>query len=83
MIQDIAGNLYGTTLCDGKYNEGSVFELSNTQDGWVYQSLHDFTGGPDGGYPYSNVTIDMDGTLYGTTSRGGTSLGGTVWMITP
>ena len=49
LTMDGAGNLYGTTYCDGIYNNGSVFKLSNTQNGWVYTSLHDFTGGTDGG----------------------------------
>ena len=58
-------------------------------NGWVYTSLHDFTGGTDGGSPLSNVTIDTDGTLYGTTLSGGdpkcnNGYGcGVVWMIKP
>jgi uncharacterized repeat protein (TIGR03803 family) len=82
---DGAGNLYGTTFADGIYGSGNVFKLSNTQDGWVYTSLYDFTGGTDGERPHSNVTIDSDGTLYGTTvSAGDPNCGcGTVWMIKP
>ena len=68
---DGAGNLYGTVVNGGIYGEGNVFRLSRTENGWVYTSLHDFTGGPDGRGPYSNVTIDSDGTLYGTTLGGG------------
>ena len=67
LTMDGAGNLYGTTYCGGIYNDGNVFKLSNTENGWVYTSLHDFTGGTDGGYPIGNVSIDTDGTLYGTT----------------
>ncbi len=67
---DGAGNLYGTTAGGGIYYQGSVFKLSNTENGWVYSSLHDFTGGTDGREPISNVSIDTDGTLYGTTSGG-------------
>ncbi len=78
-----AGNLYGTTYCAGIYNNGSVFKLSNTETGWVYTSLHDFTGGSDGGSPYSAVTFDTDGALYGTASGGGTFGQGVVWMIKP
>ena len=86
---DNSGNLYGTTACDGASSFGSIFELTNTQNGWEYVSLHDFTGGADGAYPISNVTIDTDGTLYGTAQAGGNltcnaSVGcGTVWMIKP
>jgi len=89
LSMDAAGNLYGTTYGDGASGYGNVFELSNTQNGWVYKSLHDFTGGTDGGTPISNVTIDTDGTFYGTTSLGGdmncnSGQGcGVVWMIKP
>jgi uncharacterized repeat protein (TIGR03803 family) len=89
LAMDAAGNLYGTTVCDGIYNAGNVFKLSNTQNGWEYTSLYDFTGGSDGAYPLSNVSIDTDGTLYGTTQEGGNMNGcngygcGVVWMIKP
>ena len=89
LTMDNSGNLYGTTLCDGANSFGSVFELTNMQNGWEYISLHDFTGNSDGAYPFSNVTIDTDGTLYGTAQNGGNltcnaSVGcGTVWMIKP
>ena len=89
LSMDAAGNLYGTTEGGGIYNSGNVFKLSNTQDGWVYTSLHDFTGGADGATPVSNVAIDADGTLYGTTFWGGDLncngyIGcGIVWMIKP
>ena len=84
---DAAGNVYGTALCDGAYQAGHVFKLTNTQNGWVYSSLYDFTGAADGAAPVSTVTIDTDGTLYGTTSGGGSNncAGGcgVVWKITP
>jgi len=83
LSMDGAGNLYGTTVTGGVYGRGNVFKLSNTANGWVYTSLHDFTGDTDGWSPYSNVTIDIDGTLYGTTAGGGDKGRGTVWMIKP
>jgi uncharacterized repeat protein (TIGR03803 family) len=86
---DNSGSLYGTTKCDGANKLGNVFKLTKTQNGWEYTSLHDFSG-TDGAYPISNVTIDTDGTLYGTASVGGNSSCypegdgcGTVWMIRP
>ena len=82
------GVLYGTTYNDGAHLYGNVFKLANTPNGWVYTSLYDFTHGSDGGDPKSQVTIDADGTLYGTTSEGGNDgcggIGcGVVWMIKP
>ncbi len=91
LTMDGAGNLYGTTNCDGANGFGNIFKLTKTQNGWVYSSLHDFTGGDDGKFPVSNVTIDADGTLYGTAWQGGSFAGGclmtngcgVVWMIKP
>jgi len=62
---------------------GSVFKLTNSQNGWVYTSLHDFTGGSDGSFPIGNVTFAADGSLYGTADVGGAHNAGLVWMITP
>jgi len=73
LFMDAAGNLYGTTLTDGLYGYGSVFELTPGDGGWSYTSLHDFTGGDDGAKPEGNVIRDASGNLYGTTLNGGTS----------
>ena len=73
LSMDNPGNLYGTTLCDGANNLGNVFKLTNTQNGWQYTSLHDFTGGSDGAEPGSNVTFDTNSNLYGTAGTGGNS----------
>jgi uncharacterized repeat protein (TIGR03803 family) len=37
----------------------------------TFSVLHTFTGGADGGIPYSGLTFDSTGLLYGTTSIGG------------
>jgi uncharacterized repeat protein (TIGR03803 family) len=42
--------------------------------------LHTFSG-PDGLYPYSGVTLDRAGNLYGTTYGGGQSGNGTVYEL--
>ncbi|MGA8875458.1 MAG: choice-of-anchor tandem repeat GloVer-containing protein [Candidatus Korobacteraceae bacterium] len=92
LSMDSAGNLYGTTWGDGAHSYGNVFKLTPSANGWAYTDLYDFTGGSDGRYPVSNVVIDAQGNLYGTTSYGGagpcTSMYygngcGTVWEITP
>jgi len=51
--------------------------------GWTYSSLHDFTGGSDGAYPYCNLLFDATGNLYGTAFYGGTNNAGVVFEITP
>jgi uncharacterized repeat protein (TIGR03803 family) len=71
LIFDSAGNLYGTTASGGKYGFGVVFELSPGASGWTETVLHGFTNGNDGGTPYSALTMDSAGNLYGTTLGGG------------
>jgi uncharacterized repeat protein (TIGR03803 family) len=90
LVMDGAGNLYGTTYADGTHQFGSVFKLTPDIGGWTYTSLHDFTGGDDGGLPFGGPTMDENGNLYGTTIIGGMQGGncpsygcGVVWEITP
>jgi uncharacterized repeat protein (TIGR03803 family) len=84
LVFDRAENLYGTTLISGLDNAGSIFKLTPSGNGnWSHTSLHDFTGGSDGGRPYGNVSFDVNGNLYGTASQGGAYGYGVVWEITP
>jgi len=45
--------------------------------------VHNFTGGGDGGTPYSGLTLDGAGNLYGTTTVGGSGANGTVFKLAP
>ena len=89
LTMDDSGNLYGTTLADGLYDQGSVFTLTKLVSGWNFANLHDFSGASDGGTPLGGVVIGRDGDLYGTTTyggSGGTCSGrgcGVLWKITP
>jgi uncharacterized repeat protein (TIGR03803 family) len=83
LVLDAAGNLYGTTYCDGANSLGNVFKLTPSGNNWTYTSLHDFTGGSDGEIPFCSVAFDTSGNLYGTTVTGGAQGVGTVWEITP
>jgi uncharacterized repeat protein (TIGR03803 family) len=78
LIQDSAGNFYGTTVGGGSGGKGVVFKLDPMGHEAV---LHNFTG-PDGAGPYSGVTFDSAGNLYGTTVGGGTR-GGVVYKLDP
>lgn len=74
----VNGALYGTTSAYNSCN-GTVFSL--TLDG-KETVLHDFAGGTDGSDPEAGL-INVNGTLYGTTTEGGNSDRGTVFSITP
>jgi len=86
---DVNRTLYGTTAYGGvegcgSNNCGTVFSITA---GGAEKVLHSFGQGADGGEPHAGL-IRVKGTLYGTTSQGGTSGGcggygcGTVFSIT-
>jgi uncharacterized repeat protein (TIGR03803 family) len=83
VVRDVNGDLYGTTFTEGTYGDGSVFKLTPASSGWIYTTLHDFTGGDDGANPIGGVALDANGDLYGTTAYGGGNGYGVVWEITP
>jgi uncharacterized repeat protein (TIGR03803 family) len=87
LILDSAGNLYGTTARGGSFGDGSVFKLTKTNSTWVYSSLHNFSGGSDGGDSRGSPILDTQGNLWGTAVAGGISCNGStcgvVWEITP
>ena len=80
VIEDSAGNFYGTTVGGGTSNPdncsyygqsgcGVVFKLDTAGNQTV---LYSFTGIPDGQFPFGYLAIDKQGTLFGTTTEGGT-----------
>jgi uncharacterized repeat protein (TIGR03803 family) len=82
---DASGNLFGTTTQFGGISGGgTLFELSHGNDGWAQSVLHTFCGQPgctDGATPNSPLAIDASGTLFGTTSSGGSSGAGVVFEL--
>lgn len=76
VILDAAGNLYGTTDIGGdlscqvgqRSGCGVVFKLAKTGKLTVLHRFH----GSDGADPFAGLVRDKSGSLYGTTSAGGT-----------
>jgi uncharacterized repeat protein (TIGR03803 family) len=81
---DGLGNIYGSTYQGGAANAGVVFELTpQTSGAWTEKILYTFQGGADGSQPLCGVILDKSGNVYGTSLRGGTSIGsGTVFKLT-
>lgn len=78
LVFDKKGNLYGTTSRGGKYNYGTVFELTASGAEKVLYSF----GGQSGGSTYpGGLVFDKKGNLYGTAG-GGTYNAGTVFELT-
>jgi uncharacterized repeat protein (TIGR03803 family) len=75
------GNFYGTTNIGGAYGDGTIFKMTI---GGKLTTLYSFcpAGGSctDGVYPVGLVQAS-NGNLYGTTSNGGSTGGGTLFEI--
>lgn len=89
LIFDSTGNLYGATQHGGANGTGAVFELLLGKGGeWSEQVLYSFGAydSQDGDQPVYGVTLDIAGSLYGTTQFGG-AVGeqgwGTAFRLTP
>jgi uncharacterized repeat protein (TIGR03803 family) len=78
LVRDAAGNFYGTTLYGGVSDFGTVYKLDTSGTEAV---LHSFNGHPDGRLPYGGLLPDLAGSLYGTTSQGGTFHYGTAFKL--
>lgn len=83
LVMDANGNLYGTSYGHGAYGSGMVFKLVHSAGAWTFTSLHDFTGGSDGGEPNGSLIFDASGNLYGTATEGGSGGRGVAFEITP
>lgn len=84
LVRDQNGTLYGTTVSGGAYGLGTLFALSQPEAGvWVETVLHSFAGSGDAANPYAALTMDADGTLYGTAPYGGVTGNGAVFALTP
>jgi len=82
VVFDGAGNIYGTTHCDGNNSAGTIYELTPSNGSWTYTLLYTFTGGNDGLYSISNLVL-KNGQLYGTTIDGGANGAGVIYALTP
>ena len=75
----LSGNtLYGTAASGGSNLAGTVFSVNT--NGSNFTTLYTFTGGNDGGSPYSGLVLS-GGTLFGTTVYGGVSNYGVLFAL--
>lgn len=80
-VISVNGMLYGTTTGGGENVLGTVFQLARSHgEVWKETGLYSFKGGSDGRNSVAGLLLH-DGALYGTTTLGGQSNGGTVFKI--
>lgn len=78
LIQGTDGNLYGTCSEGGSNSYGTVFQCTLSDN---FKVLHNFLSASGGQTPKGSLLQGTDGTLYGTTSNGGTYKGGTIFKM--
>jgi uncharacterized repeat protein (TIGR03803 family) len=78
LIQGADGSLYGAAQRGGANGAGTIFKLSSSG---ALTVLYTFTGGADGGSPSGSMVLGTDGTLYGTTQKGGAGSAGMVFSL--
>jgi uncharacterized repeat protein (TIGR03803 family) len=94
IIQDVAGNVYGTTENGGlpsclNYEGGEAVETFVGGCGMIFKldstgtetPLYLFNGAPDGSDPRTSLIQDAEGNFYGTTFYGGLNGAGTVFKL--
>ena len=76
------GNFYGTTLSGGSASFGSIFSLSSAGVLNTFLSFSGSAGSTLGSSPQAQLITGGDGSLWGTTTSGGTLGSGTVFKVT-
>jgi len=80
VVQDSAGNLFGTAFYGGAYGDGVVYEITPKNQ---YVVLYSFNG-IDGGSSYAALTLANDGNLYGTSVISNNNWNeGNIFKVTP
>jgi len=77
VVIDGHGNIYGTTANGGASNVGVIYKIDSAGKQKVIYSFKDIY---DGYNPYTAVTLDSAGNIYGTTLHGGYG-DGTVYEV--
>ena len=85
LVLDSNGNLYGTTNAGGAHGLGTVFEVSPASGGsWTEKVLYSFGDNvsADGkGIPNGTLLLMPDGSLFGTTTKGGVHNTGSIFQL--
>lgn len=83
VIFDASGNLDGTSIDGGTYDDGTIFQLTPSSSGWSGTAIYNFTGNSDGYEPVAGLILDSSGNLYGATNNGRPSGEAVVYQLAP
>lgn len=80
LVEGNDGFFYGITEYGGKYDDGTIFKV--TQSG-IVTILHSFDFFDDGAQPVARLVQATDEDFYGITTTGGSDQQGTIFKIAP
>jgi uncharacterized repeat protein (TIGR03803 family) len=80
IIQASDGNFYGTTTLGGKFDSGTIFQISPSGGFKLLYTFCSLANCADGGIPLFPPMQSSDGNLYGGTNAGGNG-GGEVYEL--
>jgi uncharacterized repeat protein (TIGR03803 family) len=84
LVMTANGSIFGTAFGQSLPTRGILFELDQPYGYGTLSTIHLFNGGADDGWlPSGDLAIDQNGNIFGTTTAGGTTNGGIVFMVTP
>jgi uncharacterized repeat protein (TIGR03803 family) len=84
VTMDAEGNLYGTAVQGGAYDNGVVYKIDPSGQETILFSFGQGSNPSSGCDPYGGVILDAAGNLYGTTGYcGGPNYVGTVYKLDP
>jgi uncharacterized repeat protein (TIGR03803 family) len=84
LVVGLDGMLYGTTSAGGTADDGTVIRIDSSDNSWSV--VGEFTGAggaAPGAAPLGELTLAVDGSVYGLASGGGMAGFGTVFRYLP
>ena len=80
LVIDPSGNLFGFTQAGGDANnDGTVFKIP--KGGSAIVTVAQFNGAVTGANPGGNLVVDSNGNVFGIAAAGGSTGGGSVWVL--
>lgn len=79
LTMDTAGNLYGATNYGGNAQQGTIYKLTPTKNGWIGGVIFRMSAAEGGAVPNGIVAVDASGNIFGSSP----APDGAIFELTP